>query len=69
MRWRKYGEMAFLTSRNAIECVLGVLVSIIQSGTKAEIPGTVHVPHYMGLVSPSIARHQANAVELANQVC
>ena len=30
---------------------------------------SVHVPHYIGLVSPSLARHPANAVELATKVC
>ena len=26
-------------------------------------------PHYVGLVSPSLARHAANAVEFATKVC
>ena len=26
-------------------------------------------PHYIGLVSPSLARHPANAVELGTKVC
>ena len=30
---------------------------------------SVHVPHYIGLASPSLARHPANAVELATKVC
>ena len=30
---------------------------------------SLHVPHYIGLVSPSLARHPANAVELATKVC
>ena len=38
--------------------------------TKASVRlWSVHVPHYIGLVSTSLARHPANAVELATKVC
>ena len=68
MKWQKYGQMVFLTSRNALFWFLGV--NCTASDAKVKFTRVLSMfPHNVGLVSPSLALHQANAVELANKVC
>ena len=67
MRLGKYSEMEFLKSRNANKHSFGSWCrSLNQGRCEVEIhQGSFHVTP----VSPSLARHQINAVELATIVC
>ena len=61
IRWYKYGQLVFLTSRNANKHVLLVLGvnHTARDATKAKFTaGFIHVPLLQGIVSPSLARHQ-----------
>ena len=70
MRYHKYGETAFLTSRNENERIFGSRVDLTVRDDGKNPRDRSYTPHrYKSLVSPSLTRCQANAVEIATKVC
>ena len=64
-------RLRFLTFRNVSENILVALSvnCVTRDAVRVKFTGFVHCPRYTDLVPSSLARCQANAVELATKVC
>jgi len=56
MRWRKYGEMVFLTSKNAINTFFWLLVLIVQPGTPWRWSSLAFHPSTLRYIGSSITK-------------
>ena len=63
MRWRKYGEMVFLVSKNAINTFFWVLVLIVQPGTPWRWSSQVFRPSLPRYIGSSIAKPHKTSSE------